>query len=92
MTPGDFTPDERRWMRAAWRETYTAHALVALHRAAICEPDFAGWLATILTNIAAGMGSADALVAGRPGSWEAADVRHLVEGTAGPDLAAWRPG
>jgi hypothetical protein len=72
---------------------HTREAIAVLTAAARAERDFAGWLAPVLATVAAGVGSADALLVGRPGSWEAADVRHLVEGTVGPDpadLAAWR--
>jgi hypothetical protein len=48
------------------------------------EHDFAGWLAAVLATVAAGLGSSAALVQG-PGSWEAADVLHLVRGMVGHD-------
>jgi hypothetical protein len=72
---------------------YTREAIAILTAAARREPDFAGWLAPVVTTVAATVGSTEILLAGRPGSWEATDVRHLVEGTAGPDpadLAPWR--
>ena len=47
------------------------------------EHDFAGWLAAVLADVAARMGSSAALTAGRPGSWEAALVRELLAGTVG---------
>jgi hypothetical protein len=68
-------------------------AIELLTAAARAEHDFAGWLADVLTYVAADLGSSHALVAGRPGSWEAADVLHLVQGTVGPDdegLARYR--
>ena len=60
-------------------------AAAAFTSAAECEHDFAGWLAGVVTRAAARAGSAGALLAGRPGSWEAEAVRHLIDGTAGPD-------
>lgn len=58
------------------------------------EPDdFAGIACHVLTAVAANIGSVDELLAGRPGSWEAALIRQVVEGTAGTDdrdLLAWR--
>ena len=44
--------------------------------------DFPGRLAAILAGVAAELGSSAALVAGRPGSWEAGLVLRLVRGTA----------
>ena len=54
-----------------------------LEQAARDEHDFAGWLAAALAYAAAGLGSSDALIAGRPGSWEASLVDQLVKGTTG---------
>lgn len=58
------------------------------------EPDdFAGIACHVLTAVAANIGSVDELLAGRSGSWEAALIRQVVEGTAGTDdrdLLAWR--
>ena len=62
---------------------YTRLAVQALADAADFEGDFAGWLASVLARVAAHAGSADALTAGRPGSWEAALVEQLVKGTVG---------
>jgi len=62
--------------------------------AAATEPvDFADIAAYVLTAVAANVGGVDALLAGRPGSWEADLVRQLVNGTAGhapADLLSWR--
>lgn len=72
---------------------WTTAAVDALAAAAGAEHDFAGWLALVLARAAARAGSTAALVAGRPGSWEAADVLHLVRGTVGyddEDLAHYR--
>lgn len=63
----------------------TARAVEALLRAARTEHDFAGWLAAALAQVAGQLGSAEQLVAGRPGSWEAALVDQLVCGTVGYD-------
>lgn len=64
---------------------YSRSAVEAMARAVDAEPDFAGWLAACLARVAAIKGSADALTAGRPGSWEAALVDQLVKGTVGYD-------
>jgi hypothetical protein len=74
---------------------YTRAAVKALTRAHRAEHDFAGWLAAVLATVAAGLGSTDALLAGRPGSWEAGHVRDLLAGTVGWDdehLDSYRPG
>ena len=73
-------PDRPREMTG-----HTAAALTAVTTAAEQEHDFAGWLAMVLAMAAARLGSTAALTAGRSGSWEAAAVMHLVQGTAGPD-------
>jgi hypothetical protein len=39
----------------------------------------------VLAAVAADLGATHALVAGRPGSWEAEHVRGLVNGTVGWD-------
>jgi hypothetical protein len=62
---------------------YTAAAVAAMRAAVESEPDFAGWLASVLCRVAAGLGSSEALVAARPRCWEADLVLHLVCGTAG---------
>jgi len=59
---------------------YTAAAIDAIAEAVTAEHDFGGWLSMVLAYAAARHGSLDALTAGRPGSWEAADVDHLVRG------------
>ena len=63
--------------------SYTRRAADALTRAARSEHDFAGWLAAVLAAAAGRLGSSDALIAGRPGSWEASLVDQLVKGTVG---------
>lgn len=52
--------------------------------------DFADLAAQVLTTAAANVGDVDALLAGRPDSWQAGLVRRLVEGTAGGRLLQWR--
>ena len=64
---------------------YTRSAVKAMIRALDAQPDFPGWLAAVLAEVAACVGSSDALTAGRPGSWEAALVDQLVKGTVGYD-------
>jgi fructose-1-phosphate kinase PfkB-like protein len=64
-------------------QSYTEHARDAFLEAAHTEHDFGGWLAAVLSSVAADLGSSDALTAGRPGSWEADLVQQLVKGTVG---------
>ncbi|MFD4406746.1 hypothetical protein ACFWPH_28685 [Nocardia sp. NPDC058499] len=55
------------------------------------EPiDFAGFLVPILAEVAANCGGVDALLAGRPGSWEAAGIERLLDsaGCEDPDVLA----
>jgi hypothetical protein len=70
--------------RPADRPGHTYAALAAVITAAEAEHDFGGWLADLLCRAAAHFGSADHLVMGRSGSWEAQQVTALVLGTAGP--------
>jgi hypothetical protein len=51
--------------------------------AARAEHDFGGWLGDVLARAAARVGSSEALLASRPGSWEAGLVRQLLAGTVG---------
>jgi hypothetical protein len=62
---------------------YTIDAHRAILRAVRDQHIFGGWLAGVLASVSADLGSMDALTAGRPGSWEAAHVRGLVNGTVG---------
>jgi hypothetical protein len=62
---------------------YTRQAAAAITRAARAEHDFAGWLAHVLAQVAANVGGSDALIEGRPGSWEASLVDQLAKGTVG---------
>lgn len=63
----------------------TERAIETLLRAARTEHDFAGWLAYVLAQIAGQLGSSDALIEDRPGSWEASLIDQLVKGTVGQD-------
>jgi hypothetical protein len=64
---------------------YTRQAIAAITRAARAEHDFAGWLTGVLAAVAGQLGSSEALIDGRPGSWEASFVDQLVKGTVGYD-------
>ena len=64
-------------------DSYTDRAAQAVIQAVHEEHDFGGWLAGVLATAAAELGSTAALVAGRPGSWEADLVQQLVRGTVG---------
>jgi hypothetical protein len=66
-------------------DAYTKLAHVAILAAVRDQHDFGGWLAAVLSSVAADLGSSGALTARRPGSWEAAHVRGLVNGTIGWD-------
>lgn len=70
---------------SAGEARYTRAAVEAVTKAARAEHDFGGWIAAVLCAAAARLGSSDALVVGRPVSWEADLVRQLVEGTVGWD-------
>jgi hypothetical protein len=70
---------------AASHDDYTQEARAAILAAVGEQHDFGGWLAGVLSRAAAELGSSDALIAGRPGSWEADLVRQLVKGTVGWD-------
>ena len=63
----------------------TNRAAAAIVDAVREEHDFGSWLAGVLANAAAELGSTAALTAGRPGSWEADLVQQLVRGTVGWD-------
>jgi len=60
-----------------------AAVIATIVKAATCGLDFGGWLAGILAASAAQLGSTDALLASRPGSWEAAAIRDFVHSTVG---------
>src|SRR5258708_35700139 len=59
-------------------------AIEAITTAATEEHDFGGWLADVLCRAAARLGGSEALIAGRPGSWEASLVYQSVAGTRRP--------
>jgi hypothetical protein len=67
-------------------EGYTAAAVAAIGAAHAAGLDLAGWLAGVLCQAAAQVGGIEALLAARPGSWEAELVRQLVYGTWGAEL------
>jgi hypothetical protein len=75
------------------RTTSAAAGLILdAHRAGY---DIAEWLAAALALAASRLGSTEALLANRPGSWEAASLRQLLAGTAGEAdeyLTAYTPG
>jgi hypothetical protein len=62
---------------------YSGRAAAAVVEAVRAEHDFGGWLAAVLVTAAAELGSSRALIASRPGSWEADLVLQLVCGTVG---------
>lgn len=64
---------------------YSEIAVAAMERVLRGGGDFSDWLATALARLAARNGGSDVLVAGRPGSWEAAGVVQLLRGTVGDD-------
>jgi hypothetical protein len=67
-------------------DDYTRAAVDAVRRAVASEHSFPEWLAhTLATAIADHPDGSHALVAGRPGSWEASFVRQLIGGTVGED-------
>jgi len=75
--------------------SYTGRAAMAAVEAVRGERDFGAWLAGVLATAAAEVGSTAALVADRPGSWEAGLVQQLVCGTVGWDdehLSDYRKG
>lgn len=74
---------------------HTFAAAAAVTTAAEAEHDFSGWLAVILCQAAARLGSSEHLVMGRSASWEAEHVLALVRNTAGHQdqhLPAYRDG
>jgi hypothetical protein len=75
---------------ARWVEAHAAAVTALTAAARLRHPDgdridFADLLASALASAAVNVGGADALIAGRPGSWEAAKVFELVTGTIGWD-------
>lgn len=58
---------------------------VAILGSVMLGEDLGDVLSSALVSAAEVLGSVEALVAGRPGSWEAADIRHLAGGADVPD-------
>jgi hypothetical protein len=79
----EMTEAEIREMAGAAEPAYTHRAVLAVLTAARNQHSFAEWLAQVLATVAGQLGSSDALVAGRPGSWEADLVDQLVKKTVG---------
>lgn len=69
----------------ATEPAYTVAARAAIRDAHATGGDVAEWLAMVLANVAAELGSTEALLSGRSGSWEAGHVRDLLAGTVGPE-------
>jgi len=76
----------RREYEAVWGATVRAlTTAVRLRHPRSGELDFAGFLGGALAAVAGNVGSADRIVAGRSGSWEADLVAQLTGGTVGYD-------
>lgn len=58
--------------------------LAALRTAHARSEDIGETIARALARLAAELGSSFAVLANRPGSWEASSVRELLRGTVGP--------
>lgn len=58
-------------------------ALTALARQT--EHDLPGVIARVLGQVAGNLGSSYAVIASRPGSWEASSIEQLLTGTVGDD-------
>jgi hypothetical protein len=71
-------------------DTYSVLAFLSLLNAAHREPNFAEWLTTVVAGVAGNLGGVDELLAGRPGSWEAAAIDTWLEsaGCRMPDVLA----
>lgn len=74
---------------------YTTRSIAALTEAARTERDFADWFTHVIARVAGEMGSSAALTAGRPGSWESANLDQLLRSAVGGDdeylpLPDWR--
>ena len=67
-------------------DDYTQTAVAAIRRAIEAEHSFPEWLArTLAAAVSDHPNGSYALIAGRPGSWEADLVRKLIGGTVGYD-------
>jgi hypothetical protein len=63
-----------------------AHQAMAAFRTAVAAgEDIGEFIAITLAALAAEIGGSGAVLANRPGSWEAAHVAALLSGTVGPD-------
>ncbi len=63
-----------------------SHAALAAFRTAVASgEDIGEFIARTLARLAADLGGTVAVIANRPGSWEAALVADLLSGTVGPD-------
>ena len=92
--PGDADVQHRATHSALWDTAVRTLTVAARLRHPVYGPlDFADFLASVLAAAAANLGSVEATLAGRPGSWEADLVRQLLCGTVGydpDDLARYR--
>lgn len=83
----ELTPDQRRerWQGEVARNEHFHAALVQLVlEAQGAHVEIAGWLGAALGEVADRLPrKTESLLAQRPGSWEAALVRQLVNGTIG---------
>lgn len=74
-----YHPDERAC------EQLLVDAVSVLTAAARTSPDFAEFVTHALAGAAANLGGIEELLAGRPGSWEAHQLRELLTATVGHD-------
>jgi hypothetical protein len=72
-------------------DSHEVQLLAALRTAHGNGEDVAAFVAAGLVRLGAELGSAYAALGNREGSWEATAAAALISGTAGPDVAAWRP-
>jgi hypothetical protein len=77
--------DQARADLAALLQALSDEAAGLFHEVLDSGADFAGWLAAVLGQLSAERGGVWAVLAARPGSWEAALVRDLITGTTGED-------
>ena len=77
MNPTILTTEKRDYVR----EDYTRKAIEAIAAAADSEHDFSGWLASVVSEVVSRKGWN--ATEGRQGSWEAALVERLIQGTLG---------
>jgi hypothetical protein len=79
------TPVRDNQATSTGREQLLAEAVRVLTEAARTTSDFAEFLTHAAAGAAANIGSIDALLAERPGSWEAHYVRDMLTATVGDD-------